>query len=68
MTIKTGCPMSREEDIQAVCKAVMDIGLIDRCPFCLRIHKQDINEISHKSSCAYLIAKDLMTKGGVKDE
>tara|TARA_R110000772_G_scaffold141265_2_gene250894 strand:- start:301 stop:504 length:204 start_codon:yes stop_codon:yes gene_type:complete len=67
--------MSREKDIQELCNQVLTASLIPesgdsgytQCPFCLAEglwNDDEMNEITHKSTCAYLIAKDLSTNGG----
>jgi len=68
--------MSRESDIQELCKKVLEIELDYNddeyeyvCPFCLEaifvsysISNKPMEEIKHDTNCAYLIAKDLTTK------
>lgn len=59
-----GKVMTRENDIQELCKQVLNINIVDgggdygndHCAFCL---KDD--HLGHEPNCAYLIAKDLST-------
>ncbi len=64
--------MSREKDIQELCKQVLDASLIPEsgdcgyteCPFCCgkgNWNDDEMHEIKHEGNCAYLIAKDLST-------
>jgi hypothetical protein len=61
---------TREADLQKVCYAILyssTIGLGDygaMCPFCcVRVGcDEKMSELPHKPNCAYLIAKDLLTK------
>lgn len=58
----------RENDIQELCKQVLDVFPdVDQitgdrnCPFCWSSEVNDDNEGEHKPQCATLIAKDLST-------
>ncbi len=62
--------MSREKDIQELCKQVIENSYTEQdynndtssCPFCSNIsYDDDMESITHDSNCAYLIAKDLST-------
>lgn len=64
---------NREKDIQELCRQVLEVssevtylGGWDKsyCHFCgvmVRQEEYDLSKLPHKSSCAYLIAKDLST-------
>lgn len=61
----------REKDIQALCDAVLSMGVEQtgdhgsggQCPLCFKdcSWKASLFEIEHDSDCAFLIAKDLKT-------
>lgn len=62
--------MTREEDIQELCKQVLTECYpnydynngTSSCPFCGNTSYEDeMEKIKHGSTCAYLIAKDLST-------
>ena len=64
--------MSRESDIQELCKQVINASLLpergdcgySQCPMCNAEgswNAYSMNEIIHEQDCAYLIAKDLST-------
>ena len=69
--------MSRENDINELIKGVMDIGLESYdeshyCPLCNATRwdgkyygiEHTMKTIPHRTTCIYLIAKDLSTKQG----
>ena len=63
--------MSREKDIQELCKQILEMSVLNTGDFgrggaCFICGaecswKDSMNEIEHKKDCAYLIAKDLNT-------
>lgn len=64
--------MSREKDIQELCRQVIDLSLLPEtgdcgytnCPLCYakgNWNDDVMSEIKHRKDCAYLIAKDLST-------
>lgn len=66
--------MSREDDIQELCKQVLESSSSSsvngngwdesRCPFCGVIKYEwsaSMEDLEHDLTCAYLIAKDLST-------
>jgi len=62
---------TREDDIQELCRQVLDELLLDldsnngnyHCPFCgSSTTTGNINKIKHDATCAYVLAKDLSTK------
>lgn len=62
---------TREEDIQSLCSAVLnmsiestgDSGMGGQCPLCSRPCRwnDEMSDVIHEPYCAYLIAKDLST-------
>lgn len=73
--------MSREDDIQTVCKHIIDdyynvhddawvaiVTLVSSCNYCYSNSTQGIDPktINHEPDCAYLIAVDLSTNGGLQ--
>jgi len=62
--------MDREKDIQTICEQVLEVNLevnqntwYGTCPFCSSGGYVDyMSEVKHDQNCAYLIAKDLLTK------
>ncbi len=62
---------SRGQDIQELCRQVMEGLLLDMnpnnnketCPFCGKggWNLKGMEEVEHEPTCAYLIAKDLLT-------
>ena len=67
--------MSREEDIQELCRQVIQITLKwnsddneYECPFCWGTGQDnDMDKLAHSNSCAYFIANDLSTELIKKD-
>ena len=64
--------MAREEDIQKLCRSVLDLHVEDtgdsgrggRCPFCGKEcswNDPDLGSIEHNLYCPVLIAKDLIS-------